>query len=134
MTWLRNLFWVLSLGLVVVMLVFNKVGSPQLVTWLAVPLVFGLARRPARELALPLSVALVIAAATQLVYPYLYDRLLVLDPVVLVLLTIRNALFLVLLGWVTTRLVRLAFGLGRRVPAEQAGRPVSLAGPNRREN
>ena len=103
-----ELFWALSLVLVLVMLVFNKVGSPQLVTWLAVPLVFGLARRSLRSLAVPAGLSLLIAGLTQLVYPYLYDRLLALDPLALGLLTARNALYLVLLGWAVAGLVRLA--------------------------
>ncbi|MDQ4137986.1 MAG: DUF2029 domain-containing protein [Actinomycetota bacterium] len=103
-----ELLAVLSLGLVLGMLVFNKVGSPQLVTWLAVPIVFGMARLPLRTVALPVMLGLPVAALTQLVYPYLYDRLLALDPAVLVLLTLRNALYLVLLAWAVLALVRLA--------------------------
>lgn len=116
-----ELFAVLSIVLVVTMLVFNKVGSPQLVTWLAVPLVFGLARRQLRSAAVPAAIALVIAAMTQLIYPYLYDRLLGLDPVTLGLLTARNTLYLILLWWTAVPLVRLAFGAARPAGLRPAG-------------
>ena len=38
----------LSLAFVVVLMLANKVGSPQFATWLAAPIVLGLVYRPAR--------------------------------------------------------------------------------------
>jgi hypothetical protein len=78
------------------------VGSPQFVSWLAVPVVLGIATRIAgtgRSYRTPAAIVLVIAGLTQVVYPFLYDRLLQLDPALLIVLTGRNLLYFVLLGW-----------------------------------
>lgn len=92
----------LSLALVVALIAFNKVGSPQFVTWIAVPVVLGLATRAAgcgRSFRTPAILALVIAGLTQLIYPYLYSDLLATKVPILIVLTARNLLWFVLLGW-----------------------------------
>jgi hypothetical protein len=64
--------------------------------------VLGIATRAAghgRSFRTPASLVLAIAALTQFVYPYLYRALLLLDPFMLVVLTLRNGLYFVLLGW-----------------------------------
>ena len=102
----------LALALVTTLIAFNKVGSPQFIGWLAVPVVWGLAAAAAghgRGFRAPAAIVLVLAALTQTVYPYLYDRLLGLDPGLLVVLTARNLLLFVLLGWA----VRAVIVLGR---------------------
>ncbi len=43
------------------------------------------------------------AASTQFIYPYLYGALLALDPFMLVVVTVRNLLYFVLLGWADLR-------------------------------
>jgi hypothetical protein len=78
-------------------IVFNKVGSPQFMGWLAAPLAVGLAYGM-RELRIPAVVALVMATLTQAIYPYGYDGLLRVEPFMLWLITIRNLLEFVLLG------------------------------------
>lgn len=101
----------LALGLVTAFIAFNKVGSPQYVTWLAVPVILGLATRAAgsgRSFRGPAAISLVIAALTQLIYPYLYGYLLGLDGAMIAVLTVRNALFFVLLGWAIVLIVRAA--------------------------
>ncbi|CAN5346403.1 hypothetical protein BH09ACT1_BH09ACT1_11940 [soil metagenome] len=101
----------LALGLVTAFIAFNKVGSPQYVTWLAVPVILGLATRAAgsgRSFRVPATISLVIAALTQLIYPYLYGYVLGLDAGMLVVLTVRNLLFFVLLGWAVVAIVRAA--------------------------
>ena len=80
------------------MIAFNKVGSPQFIGWLAAPVIFGLLVRPATW-RLPAVLVAVLAALTQLIYPYLYDWLLVAHPSMVLLLTLRNLLEFVLLGW-----------------------------------
>ena len=103
----------LALALVTTLIAFNKVGSPQFIGWLAVPVVWGLAAAAAghgRGFRVPAAIVLVLAVLTQTVYPYLYDRLLGLDPGLLVVLTARNLLLFVLLGWA----VRAVIVLGRR--------------------
>ena len=92
----------LSLALVTALIAVNKVGSPQFVSWLAVPIVLGIATRIAgtgRSYRTPGAIVLVLAALTQLVYPYLYNELLSLDPLMVIVLTARNLLYFVLLGW-----------------------------------
>ncbi|GLI26031.1 membrane protein [Agromyces rhizosphaerae] len=88
----------LSLALVSVLLVANKVGSPQFVTWLAAPIVLGLCIRTAR-FAPPALLVAAIAGFTQVLYPYLYDRLLVADPAFVLVLTTKALLELAVLAW-----------------------------------
>lgn len=101
---------VLSLGLVVCLIAFNKVGSPQYMTWLAVPIVLGLTRGVAFRT--PAVLALVIGVLTQLVYPLYYDALLTLNPVMLVVITVRNLLLFVIFAWAISRLWKSARGTG----------------------
>jgi hypothetical protein len=88
----------LILALVVALQLFNKVGSPQFLTWLIAPIVLGIVWR-GRGYAVPAGIALALAALTQVVYPYLYWRLLAADPLLIAVLTVRNIGYLVLLGW-----------------------------------
>ncbi|BDZ65848.1 membrane protein [Agromyces mangrovi Wang et al. 2018] len=88
----------LSLALVCVLLVCNKVGSPQFVTWLVAPVVLGLCLRPAR-FAVPALLVAAIAGCTQVLYPVLYDRLLAADPAFVLVLTVKVLLELAVLGW-----------------------------------
>ncbi len=111
----RDVLPTLALALVTAFIVFNKVGSPQYVSWFAVVVVLGLASL-GRAFRVPAGLALVIAGLTQLIYPFLYGGLLGLQSAVLLLLTARNLLFLVLLAWAVARLVRLARG---RVRSEE---------------
>lgn len=92
----------LALALVTALIAFNKVGSPQFVSWLAVPVVLGIAVRVAGHglsFRVPAGMVLAIAALTQFIYPYLYNALLTLDPFMLVVVSVRNLLYFVLLGW-----------------------------------
>lgn len=92
----------LSLALVAALIAFNKVGSPQFIGWLAVPVVLGLVTRSAEDrwwFVVPTVLSAVIAVITQAIYPYLYGWLLGLHPLMLLALTVRNALVFVLLGW-----------------------------------
>lgn len=113
----RQLLPVLVLAFVTAFIAFNKVGSPQYVSWFAVAVVLGLAMQ-GRRFTVPAVLVAAIAALTQLIYPFFYDRLLGLDPVLLVVITTRNLLFFVLLGWAAARLVVLA---RRRVPVREPG-------------
>lgn len=103
------LFPVLALALVMALITVNKVGSPQFATWIAVPVVLGLAgqRWGGVSFRVPAALALVIAALTQVVYPVLYANLLSLEVGMLVVLTLRNLLYVALLGWAVARLVAL---------------------------
>ncbi|CAN5323243.1 glycosyltransferase family 87 protein [soil metagenome] len=100
----------LSLAITIGLITFNKVGSPQFVTWLAVPMIFGLAAAAAGRAAsfrVPAILTLVIAFITQNIYPYLYDFLIRGNFVLILMLSARNILYLVLLGWAVASLVAL---------------------------
>jgi hypothetical protein len=104
-----DLFAPLVLTLVTALIAFNKVGSPQFVSWLAVPIIVGIVASTAGlgpSFRVPATLALVIAALTQIVYPYLYSWLLVANPVMVSVLTIRNALYFVLLAWAIVAVAR----------------------------
>jgi hypothetical protein len=100
------LFPPLLLALVLTLIVVNKVGSPQFMSWLAAPILLGLIVWP-RAWRGPAAMALLMAGLTQLVYPYFYDGLLATTPLMVLVLTVRNVLELVLLGWMMVRVWRL---------------------------
>jgi hypothetical protein len=83
-------FAVTTLAVVMLLIALNKVGSPQFVSWLAVPLV-ALAIAPGVRVARS-SIALVVTVAllTHVLYPYAYFAFLALDTPSLVLATLRN--------------------------------------------
>ncbi len=101
-----RLFPPLGLALVLVFIVFNKVGSPQFMTWLAAPIILGIVYRR-RQWRLPALLGLALAVLTQLIYPYFYDALLTAEPWMVIVITLRTLLELVLLGW-AVRAVHLA--------------------------
>jgi hypothetical protein len=97
----------LVLALTVALIVFNKVGSPQFVTWLAVPIVFGLvtaASGAGRSFRVPATLALVIAGLTQLIYPYFYTAVTGAQLSIVLVLSARNVLYIVLLVWAVVAL------------------------------
>lgn len=99
-----------ALSLTTAFLVFNKVGSPQYVTWLAVPLCLGLTTQlvgGGRSFRVPAVLTLVIAALTQLIYPLLFDSLWGLNVIALLILTARNVLYVTLFVWTILRLREL---------------------------
>ncbi|WP_308493336.1 hypothetical protein [Microbacterium terrisoli] len=101
-----TLFVPLSLSLVAVFIVLNKVGSPQYLTWIAVPLVIGLVL-DRRRWAAPAALGLVLAGLTQIVYPITYGGLLQAEAGPAFVLTVRNVLLVVLLVWALVRLARV---------------------------
>jgi hypothetical protein len=100
----------LMLALVVVFITFNKVLSPQYITWIAVPIVYGLLQH-GRRFRVPAVLALAIALLTQGYYPWLYKDMLHGGVVPALILGLRNVALFVLLGWAIVRLCR------RRTPA-----------------
>lgn len=86
-----------ALTLTMVLIVFNKVGSPQYIGWLAAPIIAGLVLEQKRFIA-PAVIALVLGALTQAFYPYLYSGVLNVQPLALSILTLRNLGELVLLA------------------------------------
>jgi hypothetical protein len=122
----QALFPVLALALVVTLIAVNKVGSPQFVCWLAVPVVAGLLARTVQFRA-PAVLALVLAALTQVVYPHLYGALVALHPLMLAALTVRNLLYFVLLAWAVRAVWRLGGPAAHRVAADPASRAAEPA-------
>jgi len=125
-----RLFPVLALSIVLAFIVFNKVGSPQYIAWIAAPLVLGLVVERDRWTR-PGVLLLAIAFVTQLIYPLTYGGLMrrvpFIDPLPVTLLTIRNVLLVVMLAWMVARLARVPaharsrFAARVRVPVPAAG-------------
>jgi hypothetical protein len=115
---------VLALLLVAALVATNKVGSPQYIGWFAVPIVWGLiAGRGSARRFLPVAVAaLPMALLTQLVYPGWYDQVLTVQPWILVVLTVRNALEVAILVWAVVVVVRLG------LDGQRGSRPVVQPG------
>jgi len=88
------------------LIVFNKVGSPQFISWLVLPILLGVLYR-VPNWRLPSVLILTITLLTQLVYPYLYGSLLELEAVPASVLLLRNIgliLALILANVMLTRL------------------------------
>lgn len=84
------------LALVLVLIVFNKVGSPQFMNWLIAPIIFGLLW-DGRTFARLAVITLVVAALTQYIYPWAYDEITGATAFGAVLLIARNLLLILLL-------------------------------------
>ncbi|CAH0136031.1 MULTISPECIES: hypothetical protein [unclassified Microbacterium] len=101
-----RLFPPLALTLVAVLIVTNKVGSPQFQTWLIAPVILWIVFDRTRS-GLPVALVLALSALTCLVYPLTYDGLLRAEPLPVLLLTVRNVLVTVLLIMAARALVRV---------------------------
>ncbi|PNI08956.1 hypothetical protein CXX84_08565 [Arthrobacter sp. AFG7.2] len=101
-----------ALSLATAFVVFNKVGSPQFMVWLAPAVAVGLAHSW-REWRVPAAMLIVIAIATYFIYPLFYDALSHNNPWMALVLTLRNVLLVVLFLWSVRRL----YLLGRKAPA-----------------
>lgn len=110
-----ELFALLSLALVLALIVTNKVGSPQFVAWLAVPLILTMVdrRRGRRWIVQGI---LVTALLTQLIYPWFYGDVLEPSAFGVVIITLRNGLEVLLLVVSLVALARRA--VRPRIPAE----------------
>lgn len=86
----------LALSLVVVLIVTNKVGSPQFQSWLIAPVILWIVFDRTRS-GVPAAIVLVLCGLTCLIYPLTYDALLRAELLPVLLLTARNALLIVLL-------------------------------------
>jgi hypothetical protein len=98
----------LALAITSGLMLFNKVGSPQFVTWLAVPVLLGLTASitgKGPSFRVPVVLSLVIAGLTQYMYPYLYGQLIGLNFTMLLVLTARNLLYGVMMVWAVVAIV-----------------------------
>ena len=97
-----------ALALLTLLVVANRVGSPQFLAWFAAPVAVALARpgRTAPRWRPPLAVvALAPAGLTQLVFPWRYAGLLTGDLATTTTLALRNALLVALLALAVAGLV-----------------------------
>jgi Glycosyltransferase family 87 len=101
-----------ALTLATAFVVFNKVGSPQFMVWLAPAVAVGLAHSW-REWRVPAAMLIAVAIATYFIYPLFYDALSHNNPWMALVLTIRNVLLVVLFLWSVRRL----YSLGKKAPA-----------------
>jgi len=99
------LFPSLGLATVAAMILFNKVGSPQYLSWIIAPLVFGLVLDRWHWWG-PALLGLGTALLTQIVYPLTYGELLVASAFPTVVLTLRNLAIAVLFVWAVVRVAR----------------------------
>lgn len=88
------------------LIVFNKVGSPQFISWLAVPVMLGLLYGVPRWRA-TVAIVFAITVLTQAVYPYLYGPLLNLEVAPAAVLLTRNLLEIAALVYANVMLTRL---------------------------
>ncbi|HKU32132.1 MAG TPA: glycosyltransferase family 87 protein [Arthrobacter sp.] len=108
-----------SLTMASAFVVFNKVGSPQFMVWLAPAVAVGLAHSW-KEWRVPAAMLIAIGVATYFIYPLFYDALSHNNPWMAFVLTVRNILLVVLFCWSVRRL----YLLGKKIPAD-APAPVA---------
>jgi hypothetical protein len=109
----EELFLEGALMMTTAFVVFNKVGSPQFMIWLAPVVVAGLTHDWHRW-TFPAALLMCIAITTFVIYPLFYTPLIHANPIMAAVLTIRNVLLVVLLYWSVRRTVELA---GKARPA-----------------
>jgi len=112
----EELFLEGSLMMVTAFIVFNKVGSPQFIIWLAPVIIAGLAHDWERW-KVPAALLMGIAMTTFVIYPLFYTPLIHAHPVMAAILTTRNVLLVVLLWWSVKRTAELGRKTSARVPA-----------------
>lgn len=95
-----------TLTAVLDLIVFNKVGSPQFATWLAVPIVMGILYG-ARNWRLPTLSVIALGLTTYFIYPVIYDHILNAEAWALGILLLRNLGYVALLIWANRELIRL---------------------------
>ena len=88
------------------LIVFNKVGSPQFISWLAVPIILGVLLGVQRWMTASMLV-LLLSVLTWLVYPVVYDGILSSQPLPTAVLLVRNLVEIVALVYANYRLTAL---------------------------
>ncbi len=102
----QSILPVAALTAVLDLIVFNKVGSPQFATWLAVPIVLGILYG-ANNWKLPMYSVIALGLTTYLIYPVFYDYILDAQSWALGILLTRNLGYIALLVWANRELNRL---------------------------
>ena len=103
----NSVFAAVALTAVLDLIVFNKVGSPQFMSWVAVPVVAWIYFE-LKVSWLPAIAVASIALLTNLVYPIFYLDLMGLGDTSVILLTTRNLLLIAMLIWANLKLGRLS--------------------------
>lgn len=101
-----SLFPPLALALVLALIVFNKVGSPQFMAWLIPPLAVAIALDHRRWVG-PGVLAISIMLLTQILFPWAFSPLIELETLPVVVLAVRNLLLVAFLAWTIARLARV---------------------------
>jgi hypothetical protein len=109
-----------ALALVTTFVVLNKVGSPQYLLWIAPVVTVGILHDWALW-RVPAYLTLAIGGLTTLVFPIFYLPLVHGDAGAVLLLTLRNGLLVVLLGWSVAALWQSS----RRVTRASVGAPAA---------
>lgn len=112
-----------TFALLVVLIVTNKVGSPQFLAWLAAPVAVLLSRpqeTPRHRRRVAAGTTLAAAALTQVVFPWGYERFLLGDAALSVVLAVRNVLLVALLVLAVRWLIALTTGRERVVEQPSA--------------
>jgi hypothetical protein len=116
-----------SLALVTTFVVLNKVGSPQYILWIAPVVTVGVLTDWAHW-QVPAYLTVAISLLTTLVFPVFYMPLIAGDVGALLLLTLRNGLLVLLLGWSVASLWRMAApGPRTAVPVRERAANSGLA-------
>jgi hypothetical protein len=121
-----------ALTLLAVLIVTNKVGSPQFLTWLAAPVAVLLTTSAGwlpRWASVAAVVGLVAAGLTQIVFPWEYIPLLTGNVVVSTVLALRNVCLLVILACGGVGLVSVARAPRGDVVAAESRGPAQPAAP-----
>lgn len=109
------IFTLTALTSVLDLIVFNKVGSPQFMTWLALPLIAMIYFQVLRNW-FAITCIFLVAALTSLIYPVLYIDLMGLGDLSVAVLTVRNLLLVALLVYANYRLGGLAKAKSQAMP------------------
>jgi hypothetical protein len=88
------------------LIVFNKVGSPQFATWLAVPIVLGMLYQ-SQNWKVPTYSVIALGFVTYIIYPVIYDYILDAQSWAVGILLLRNLGYIALLIWANRELARL---------------------------
>lgn len=102
----NQVFALVALTAILDMLVLNKVGSPQYIGWLFVPVVFAVATGLSNWRGFKIMIA-ITAAITFVIYPVIYDAILQSEVFPTAVLTIRNLLLIALLVQANRELIKL---------------------------
>jgi uncharacterized membrane protein len=115
----EELFLEGALMMTTAFIVFNKVGSPQFIIWLAPVVIAGLTHDWNRW-RVPAALLMGIAMTTFVIYPLFYTPLIHANPVMATVLTTRNVLLVLMLWWSVQRTLELGRKSGARTAIRSA--------------